>query len=82
MDQLLYVFIKVVEKGNFTKAAEELHMTQPAVSQHIQARQEKRHNTHGKKRTPSVCPPFSQIHYLLLTKRQTHPFLQSATILT
>ncbi|KLR72266.1 MULTISPECIES: LysR family transcriptional regulator [Geobacillus] len=36
MDQLLYVFVKVVEKGNFTKAAEELHMTQPAVSQHIQ----------------------------------------------
>ncbi|BBW96995.1 LysR family transcriptional regulator [Geobacillus sp. FSL W8-0032] len=36
MDQLLHVFVKVVEKGNFTKAAEELHMTQPAVSQHIQ----------------------------------------------
>ncbi|QUL53510.1 LysR family transcriptional regulator [Paenibacillus tritici] len=35
MDQYLEVFIKVVEKENFTKAAEELHMTQPAVSQYI-----------------------------------------------
>ncbi|WP_334073298.1 MULTISPECIES: LysR family transcriptional regulator [Paenibacillus] len=35
MDQYLEVFMKVVEKENFTKAAEELHMTQPAVSQHI-----------------------------------------------
>ncbi|WAA12716.1 LysR family transcriptional regulator [Fervidibacillus halotolerans] len=37
MDQSLQVFVKVVEKGNFSKAAEELHMTQPAVSQHIQS---------------------------------------------
>ncbi|MBP2001919.1 DNA-binding transcriptional LysR family regulator [Paenibacillus shirakamiensis] len=37
MDQTLLVFITVVDKGNFTRAAEELHMTQPAVSQHIQA---------------------------------------------
>ncbi|KGM45735.1 LysR family transcriptional regulator [Neobacillus niacini] len=35
MDQQLEVFIKVVEKENFSKAAEELHMTQPAVSQYI-----------------------------------------------
>lgn len=37
MDQQLLVFVKVVEKGNFSKAAEELHMTQPAVSQYIQS---------------------------------------------
>ncbi|MCH1627023.1 LysR family transcriptional regulator [Ferdinandcohnia quinoae] len=37
MDQHLQVFITVVEKGNFSRAAEELHMTQPAVSQYIQA---------------------------------------------
>jgi LysR family transcriptional regulator, transcriptional activator of the cysJI operon len=36
LDQLLHVFVKVAEKKNFTRAAEELHMTQPAVSQHIQ----------------------------------------------
>lgn len=35
VDQYLEVFMKVVEKENFTKAAEELHMTQPAVSQYI-----------------------------------------------
>ncbi|NRD77781.1 LysR family transcriptional regulator [Bacillus sp. BRMEA1] len=35
MDQYLEVFVKVVEKENFSKAAEELHMTQPAVSQYI-----------------------------------------------
>jgi LysR family transcriptional regulator, transcriptional activator of the cysJI operon len=35
MDQHLEVFMKVVEKENFSKAAEELHMTQPAVSQYI-----------------------------------------------
>lgn len=37
MDQTLEVFVTVVEKGNFTRAAEELLMTQPAVSQYIQA---------------------------------------------
>lgn len=35
MDQQLQVFVTVVEKQNFTRAAEELHMTQPAVSQYI-----------------------------------------------
>ena len=40
MDQYLQVFIKVVEKGNFSKAAEELHMTQPAVSQYIKVLEE------------------------------------------
>lgn len=37
MDQQLLVFLKVAEVGNFSRAAVELHMTQPAVSQHIQA---------------------------------------------
>ncbi|WP_054956842.1 LysR family transcriptional regulator [Paenibacillus dakarensis] len=37
MDLSLQVFVTVVEKGNFTRAAEELNMTQPAVSQYIQA---------------------------------------------
>ncbi len=36
MDQSLLVFITVVEKQNFTRAAEALHMTQPAVSQYVQ----------------------------------------------
>lgn len=36
MDHQLLVFVTVVEKGNFSRAAEELHMTQPAVSQYIQ----------------------------------------------
>jgi len=37
MDQHLLVFVTVAEKKNFSRAAEELHMTQPAVSQYIQA---------------------------------------------
>lgn len=37
MDQALYVFITVAEQQNFTRAAEMLHMTQPAVSNHIQS---------------------------------------------
>lgn len=37
MDQHLQVFVTVVEKQNFSRAAEELHMTQPAVSQYIRA---------------------------------------------
>lgn len=37
MDHQLLVFVTVVEKGNFSRAAEELHMTQPAVSQYIQS---------------------------------------------
>lgn len=36
MDQQLLVFVTVAEKENFSRAAEQLHMTQPAVSQHIQ----------------------------------------------
>jgi LysR family transcriptional regulator, transcriptional activator of the cysJI operon len=35
LDQQLQVFIKVAEKQNFSRAAEDLHMTQPAVSQYI-----------------------------------------------
>jgi len=37
LDQGLLVFVTVVEKANFTRAAEALNMTQPAVSQYIQA---------------------------------------------
>lgn len=37
MDQQLAVFVTVAEKQNFSRAAEELHMTQPAVSQYIKA---------------------------------------------
>ncbi|USK35780.1 LysR family transcriptional regulator [Bacillus sp. F19] len=36
MDQLLSVFISVADRRNFSRAAEDLHMTQPAVSQQIQ----------------------------------------------
>ncbi|GGH80658.1 DNA-binding transcriptional LysR family regulator [Pullulanibacillus pueri] len=35
MDQALLVFITVAEQKNFTRAAEMLHMTQPAVSHYI-----------------------------------------------
>ncbi|MFD2759826.1 LysR family transcriptional regulator [Lentibacillus juripiscarius] len=35
MDQHLHVFVTVAEKQNFSRAAEALHMTQPAVSQYI-----------------------------------------------
>ena len=35
MDQHLKVFVTVVEKRNFSRAGEELHMTQPAVTQYI-----------------------------------------------
>ncbi|MFJ8235578.1 LysR family transcriptional regulator [Ureibacillus sp. NPDC094379] len=37
MDQQLKVFVTVAEMGNFSRAAEKLHMTQPAVSQYIQS---------------------------------------------
>ncbi|WP_047983538.1 LysR family transcriptional regulator [Ornithinibacillus californiensis] len=40
MDQQLQVFIAVIENENFTRAAEELHMTQPAVSQYIRTFEE------------------------------------------
>lgn len=36
MDQSLLVFVTVVEKRSFTRAADALHMTQPAVSQYVQ----------------------------------------------
>lgn len=37
MNQSFEVFVKVVEEQNFSKAAKQLHMTQPAVSQHIRS---------------------------------------------
>ncbi|MED1784623.1 LysR family transcriptional regulator [Brevibacillus fortis] len=37
MDQHLLVFVTVADRQNFSRAAEELHMTQPAVSQYIHA---------------------------------------------
>jgi DNA-binding transcriptional LysR family regulator len=37
VDQALRVFTVVAEKESFTRAAEELHMTQPAVSQYVQS---------------------------------------------
>lgn len=37
MDQTLLVFVTVAERANFSRAAEDLHMTQPAVSQYIQS---------------------------------------------
>ncbi len=41
MDIHLEVFIEVVEKSSFSRAAESLHMTQPAVSQYIKALEER-----------------------------------------
>src|SRR5690625_119187 len=40
MDLHLQVFIRVVERQNFSKAAEELLMTQPAVSQYMRTFEE------------------------------------------
>jgi LysR family transcriptional regulator, transcriptional activator of the cysJI operon len=40
LDQQLKVFVTVVDKRNFSRAAEELHMTQPAVSQYIKSLEE------------------------------------------
>lgn len=36
MDQQLLAFVTVAEEQNFTRAAEKLHISQPAISQHIQ----------------------------------------------
>ncbi|HLR79797.1 MAG TPA: LysR family transcriptional regulator [Bacillota bacterium] len=41
MDQHLHVFVTVVDKKNFSRAAEKLHMTQPAVSQYIHLLEER-----------------------------------------
>lgn len=35
LDFRIYTFLEVCKYMNFTKAAEALHITQPAVSQHI-----------------------------------------------
>lgn len=40
MDQALNVFVTVAEKKSFSRAAEDLHMTQPAVSQYIRSLEE------------------------------------------
>lgn len=36
LDNRIYTFLAVCQEMNFTKAAKKLHITQPAVSQHIQ----------------------------------------------
>ncbi|MBP1759547.1 MAG: LysR family transcriptional regulator, partial [Firmicutes bacterium] len=36
LDQRLLTFVTVAEEKSFTKAANVLHITQPAVTQHIQ----------------------------------------------
>ncbi|WP_276353426.1 LysR substrate-binding domain-containing protein [Cohnella caldifontis] len=41
MDQSLQVFATVAETRNFSRAGERLHMTQPAVSQHVRALEER-----------------------------------------
>lgn len=41
VDPRLYSLIKVAETGNYTKAAEQLALSQPAVSQHIRQIEEK-----------------------------------------
>lgn len=43
LDIRYYTFLKVYETLNYTRAAEELHITQPTVSQHI-AYIERNHN--------------------------------------
>ncbi|KGX93817.1 transcriptional regulator [Pontibacillus halophilus JSM 076056 = DSM 19796] len=40
MKQMLQVFVQVVERGNFSRAAEHLYMTQPAVSQYVKMLEE------------------------------------------
>lgn len=40
LDQKIITFLTVCETMNYTKAAEQLHITQPAVSQHIRALEE------------------------------------------
>ena len=37
LDYRVKTFIKVCETLNFTKAAQDLHITQPAVTKHIKA---------------------------------------------
>ena len=37
IDAKIYSLLKVVETGNYTRAAKALSLTQPAVSQHIHA---------------------------------------------
>lgn len=37
LDYRVFTFMKVCETMNFTQAAKELHITQPAVTKHIQA---------------------------------------------
>lgn len=40
LDSKILTFLKVAQLKNYTKAAEELHLTQPAVSQHIKKLEE------------------------------------------
>lgn len=66
----LQTFLVVVEAGNYTAAAEQLHMSQPAVSQHIRALEEQLGNVRLFRRVGQRMVPTHAGEELLVMARE------------
>ncbi|NJO85267.1 MAG: LysR family transcriptional regulator [Blastochloris sp.] len=66
----LQTFLAVVDAGNYTAAAEQLHMSQPAVSQHIRALEEQLGDVRLFRRSGQRMVPTHAGEELLVTARE------------
>lgn len=66
----LQTFLAVVEAGSYTAAAEQLHMSQPAVSQHIRALEEQLDGVRLFRRSGQRMLPTHAGEQLLVTARE------------
>ncbi len=66
----IQTFLAVVESGNYTAAAEQLHMSQPAVSQHIRALEEQLDNVRLFRRNGQRMIPTHAGEQLLIAARE------------
>lgn len=80
LDNRIYTFLAVCQEMNFTKAARKLHITQPAVSQHIQYIEHYYgiHAFHFEGKKLSLTPEGELLRSSLLTMKNNEDSLKTA----